>query len=229
MLNKIDLIINKKKFRENQKILKNKKNIININIKKGNKFSIYFLNNSQDTIVASFLPVKDFRNTKTLAWFVSYTKSNLIKVNLSDAKVRKINFFIGFLILAFLIYKQITAQQTIKQKHKLLNDVLNTTDSIMFITNFKTISFSNKPFKSFFNVKSREEFNKRINGNFINIFKQANGCLNKIILKEGETFFQLVQRTKKEERLVSILDKLLNLKIFNIDIKKQIMMMIKII
>ncbi len=200
--------------------LKSIRKEINDGIKVGNKFAVYTQNNSNEIEIISFFPIKDITNTKNLAWLVSYEKSDFIYTTLLGGFIIKTILFLSFLIFVYLIFKQIIIQQKLKQDHRLLNDLLNSTNNIMFVTDFKQVTFSNKKFKYFFGITNENEFNKMINNNMLNIFKNIDGYLNIKLLKKNETFQHLIAKTIPEERLVCILDKSLKEKTFNINITK---------
>ncbi|MCK5294301.1 MAG: hypothetical protein KAJ49_06580, partial [Arcobacteraceae bacterium] len=94
-----ELCINDNKIK-----LKNLKNEINKGIKKGDKFAIYRVYSNGSDIIA-FYPIKNLTNTKTLAWFVSYKKSDFIYTTLFIIeRIRVVLFFI-LLFLFYFIYR----------------------------------------------------------------------------------------------------------------------------
>ena len=210
----------KKCIIENNNIIKKIKQEIEVNMKKGKKFALYTFNDMSVVNIVSFYPIKNLSNTKTLAWIVSYEKSDFIYNTLKGNIIVRIISFIIFLIFGYLIYKQISIQQMIKKDHLLLNDVLNSTDDIMFATDFVTVTFANRKFKEFFNVIDEDEFNSIINKDLLKLFIATDGCLHAGLLKEKELFSTLMTRTSQDERVVAILDKSLNQKVFNINITK---------
>ena len=205
---------------ENNNLIEKIKPDIKINMKKGNKFALYTVSNINEVDIISFYPIKNITNTKTLAWIVSYEKSDFIYNTIKGNLIVRIISFIIFLIFGYLIYKQISIQQMIKKDHLLLNDVLNSTDDIMFATDFITVTFANRKFREFFNVVDEAEFNKIINKDLLKLFIPMDGCLHAGLLKENELFSILLTRTSQDERVVAILDKSLNQKVFNINITK---------
>jgi diguanylate cyclase (GGDEF)-like protein len=101
--------------------------------------------------------------------------------------------------------------EKIRQQHQLLNDILNTTDNIMIITDFNNIKFSNNKFKELVNVGSPDLLNK---------FISTDGYLHQGLLKENEDFVSLVSRTAPKNRIISILDANSRPKAFKISISK---------
>ncbi|MEA3497678.1 MAG: GGDEF domain-containing protein [Campylobacterota bacterium] len=124
------------------------------------------------------------------------------------------------LILGYFIYQQIISKQLLKQDHKLLDDVLNFTEDMMFSTDFKDIGFSNKKFKEFLNIKNDKEFNQDNDKTILSIFSSIDGYLHENLAAKDETFVDLLSRTTKEDRVVSILDKSISPKSFAINIVK---------
>jgi len=175
----------------------------------GKKFSSY-VDHKGHVDVMSFLPIRNIHN-KVVAWIVSYQESSIIysviKVTLI---MRIISFLISILIIYFLL-NQIKSKEELEKQHKFLNDILNETDDIMFITNFKDIRYSNDKFKSFISEQ---------NYNILNIFVRKDGYLHCGLLEEGEDFISLVTRTAPKDRIVSILDKNLKETIFKISISQ---------
>jgi diguanylate cyclase (GGDEF)-like protein len=92
------------------KSLEKSRETINFGIKNGRKFSTYEENFNVIEAI-SFLPVKNINNEKTLAWLVSYVKSDLIYTTLKHTLMVRIAFFVLFLIVGFLLYKTITTQK----------------------------------------------------------------------------------------------------------------------
>jgi diguanylate cyclase (GGDEF)-like protein len=218
---KLCIVENKKKLQSNRKD-------INQGILKGEKFSIYTLhdttykdkhtNNKDEHVdVVTFYPIKDIFNEETLAWLVSYEESKFIYSALEETTKRRIIFFLAFLVIIYLLFKQIKIQEIIKLDHILLNNVLNSTDNIMFVTNFHNVTFVNRKFKDFFNINSIDEFSSLVDNDLMNIFIAVDGYLHHELLKDNENLFQLIKRTTHENRIVCILDKTINTKAFYIN------------
>ena len=205
---------------ENKQKLSSSREDINKNIKKGDKFALYTVHSGNHVDVISFYPIKDFNNKKTVAWLVSYEESDFIYATIKAGWIIKITSFFLFFLLGYYMYKQVVSKQIIKQEHRLLNDVLNSTEDLMFVTDFITVSFLNRKFRNFMNINSSDEFNKKTNNNLLSIFEQNNGYLNTQLLEENETFASHILKTNEEERVVSILDKDNNRKAFTINITK---------
>ena len=193
---------------------KDKKEKIAQGIKTKKRFAVYTKVNSNYTLVASYLPVLNIKKDKALAWIVSYEKSPFINDTIQTSNNIIILFALGSLILLYLIYTLALTRQKVLYEHKLVNDVLNSTDDIMFATNFKTISFSNRKFRDFFSVADTTEFNK--NKNILDLFEAKDGYLHKDLLNKSQTFTTLILETKKENRVVGLVNKHFILKSFNI-------------
>jgi len=223
--NKYMLALNKTHTKK-KCIVDNKKNLSPIrediikNMKKGKEFALYFSHDDNYTWMISFLPVKDLSDTKVLAWLVSYKKSAFIDTTLRGGAIISIAFFGLFMLLLYFIYKQYIIQEKLKEEHTLLDSIINLTDDIMFITNFDTVTFSNKKFKDFFNVENEEQFNETLHKNILGTFVHSDGYLYDVTPDENTTFVQLVENTPVQNRVVCILDQTLNPKAFKISLTK---------
>ncbi len=220
---------------ENKQKLLPLKQVINSKITIGQAFGIYVehITDSSRIQVVSFLPIKNIKN-KTVAWIVSYEESPLIASVLLNNLILKIISLLLSLLLIYLIAKQVSAQDKLKaknkdieiqkydieQKHKFVNEVLNLTDEIMFITNFDDVKFSNNKFKEVFNVTDSHDFNKMNKENILDKFQDVDGYLHKGLLKENELFISLLLRTPYEERIVTLLDEFFQAKAFKISVTK---------
>ncbi len=203
---------------ENIKKLQPIKEEIEKKILIGDKFSLY-IKYFDDIEVVSFLPIKNLEN-KTVAWLVSYEDGKFIKLTLKSMLIVRIVAFFVSLLLIYFLFLQVRSKEIIEQRHKLLNDILDATDNIMFITDFKMVSFSNNKFKNLFNIKHTADFNFNTNNNVLSVFEKVDGCLHAGLLKEKENLISLLIRTPEDERIVSILDGHLKIKVFKINISK---------
>jgi len=163
--------------------------------------------------VLSFIPIQNLNNT-TSAWLVSYERSEFIALTLETGLYIRIALFFVLILFVYLIYKEMNSKEIIKKEHNLLNEVLSTTEDIIFITNFKEIVFSNKKFKELLNIKHSNEYSK----NILDMFIVSDGYLHRELLEDDESFIGLIQRTPENERIVSIMDKHFSTKVFKIDI-----------
>jgi len=100
----------------------------------------------------------------------------------------------------------------LKEKEELLDEILNTSNNVIFLTDFQDVLLSNHKFK--------ELIDKSFNHDIINLFVQVDGYLHAGVLKENEDFISLLSRTEIENRVVSIIDKHLNTKAFTISVSK---------
>lgn len=198
---------------------KDTQNEINRGIKSQKSFSIYTRSNKNEIIISSFLPIFDFTNNEVYAWLVSYEKSAFVYETIELTNYTRIIFFVLILILTYLVYRLMMQTYATHRKHKLVNDILNSTDNIMFITDFKKITFINRSFRDFFAISSPEEF-KIIYGSASNMFLAHEGYLHDQLRLNNESFIDLIKNTQEEDRVVLIRDKVLNNKSFNITISK---------
>jgi len=190
-------------------------------IKYGDPFAVYVTDKKTDNVkIVSFFPIYNLSKTKTISWLVSYVKSDFAKTTLQGNLIIRLISFFSFFIVGYLLFKKLVIQKQIGIEHRLLEDVLNSTDNIMFVTNFKEITFSNRKFKDFFNVKNESEFNKKVNNDMLSIFIKNDGYLHADLLKKKDSVINYFSKTAQTDRVVSILDISLNPKAFNINITK---------
>ena len=213
-----DIHTKEKCIDENRLKLATIKDELDFKIKQGNIFAIY-VKYSGEIEVVSFLPIKNLKE-ETIAWLVSYEDSPFIYTTLRGVTlIRTIMFFIS-IVLIYSIVLQLRSRAAIESKNKLLHDILNETDNIMFITDFKSVKFSNNRFKELINVASSRELNEKVKNNLATIFNNKDGYLHSGLLQENEDFSSLVERTSEDERVVRILDRDFEEKVFNISISR---------
>jgi len=178
---------------------------------KSESFSFYVRNKDFEIEIISFLPIKEFDSQKATGWIVSYSKNPFINEILQTGNV--INLFSIFILclFAFFVYQQIIAEIRIKQEHTLLDDVINTSEDMIFVTDFKTISFFNKKFRDYLDVRFVDEI-EDVTSLFINM----HGYLHNELLNKNEKFYELITRTTKEDRIVCLIDKSMNPRAFTI-------------
>ena len=202
------------------KTIENLKTTIKMRMDNKEKFALYTNPHGEHIEVISFLPIKNIKEKDVVAYLVAYSESKNINQIIKYSDMFLMIFFIVIAIIGYFVSQQIIYQQKLSMEHRLLNDVLNSTDDIMFVSNFKTISFSNRKFRDFMNVKDMVEFNRGIRGNLLTIFSCVEGYLHKDMLRDNETFDKLILRTKKVDRVVCLLNKKITPKAFKIDISK---------
>ncbi|MDB2562865.1 diguanylate cyclase [Sulfurimonas sp.] len=100
----------------------------------------------------------------------------------------------------------------LKTQQQLLDDILNSSNNPIFLTDFKDVLLSNYKFK--------EVVNQPLNNDIINLFVHVDGYLHKDLLRENEDFVSLISRTAPENRIVSLIDKHLEAKAFQISVSK---------
>ncbi|MCT7562823.1 diguanylate cyclase [Aliarcobacter butzleri] len=217
---------------DNKKKLEPMREIIHTNTEKGEKFNFY-VKYKEDVEIVSFLPIKNLSN-KTVAWIVSYTKSDIIKSSLTSTMLERIVSFLISLVIIYLIYKQIKSNIQIKiekeqlkiekenseKQRNLFNEILNTTDNIMIITDFKDIKFSNDKFKSIMLINHTSELNEQSNHNMLDLFVESDGYLHKGLLEKNESFAHLYRNTRIINRKVLLLNENFEPKAYSIVIQK---------
>ena len=184
------------------------------------KFAVHALRGTDYVDVISFYPIKNYGSDEAVAWIVSQGKSSFIYESEKKAFIIRVSAAVVFLILLLTFYKVIATKQIVEKEHMLVNDVLNSSDDIIFATNFKEVNFSNKNFLKFFDVKSNKRFNKKTKNDLLSIFMPVSGSLHGGLLKDGESFLDLVERTPKDERKISIVDDELHTKEFKLIVIK---------
>lgn len=181
--------------------------------------------------VVSFLPIMNVQD-KAVAWTISYVDSPIIHDTLLSSIILKLLSLLITLLITYFLVKQIFSQHKLEEKnqaieeqkeklqrqHQYLNEILNSTDNIMFITDFKDVKYSNNMFKNMLKVKQTEIFNQTSRHNLLSIFINIHGYLHSGLLEEGEDFMSLIKRTPVKDRVVSILDNNSNPKAFQISV-----------
>ncbi len=140
-------------------------------------------------------PYRVITKDKNIKWVID----NTIVERDSDGKI---THYIGYI-------NDITA---LKNKEELLDEILNSSNNLIFLTNFKKVLLSNNKFK--------ELIDKSFNDDVIDLFMNVDGYLHQGLLKENEDFIGLLSRTKAENRVVSIIDKHLEVKAFAVSVSK---------
>lgn len=95
-------------------------------------------------------------------------------------------------------------QKEIERQKVILQNVLDHERNLLVVSDFEEVLFANKAFLEVFNVKSVEEFNQ-LCISFLNIFMPISPYLHRGMVKEGENFYDLVQRCDEVERVVTII------------------------
>ncbi|MEA3315769.1 MAG: diguanylate cyclase [Campylobacterota bacterium] len=198
------IINNKVKLEPFQELIDNK-------IKIGDKFNFY-VNYKGDIQIVSFLPIKNL-SKKSVAWIVSYTNSEIIKSSLKSQLIVRFYSFAFSILIIYLLFKQIISNFRIKQEKEkleeqrtLFNEILNTTDNIMLITDLKDVKFSNDKFKSMLMISGNKEYNEETNHNLLELFIESDGYLHSGLLDKDETFASLYKRTRITNRKVLVLN-----------------------
>lgn len=181
------------------------------------EFALYMRQDDKSTLVISFLPIHNIFHTDILAWLVSYEESEVITQSIIASMYVRLLFFVIFFILMLLLYKLVRSNYRTMQEHKLINEILSSTDDIIFITDFEKVSFCNKKFKEFFNISDLKEFEK-LHKKSVDIFLEHDGYLHKSLLQENQNFAELIKITQVNNRVVLIRDNFLTHSSFAISI-----------
>ncbi len=167
----------------------------------------------------AYLPIKNMKY-ETVAWLVSYENSPFIALSLKNMLIMRIITLVFSLILIYFIVALVRSNESTEKKRKLLDEILDSTDNIMFITDLKKVSFSNNRFKNLLNIKYSNEFNRKTADDVLSIFAKVDGYLHADLLKGDESLISLIRRTPQDERIVCILDRHFEEKAFQISISK---------
>jgi diguanylate cyclase (GGDEF)-like protein len=150
------------------------------------------------TRILYMVPVRDM-NDELVAWTASNSPS--ITISRIDKSVLDVivAVTIMMIIVLYFLIKQLSIQQRLAKQEKVLSTIFNVTNNIMFITDFRKISFTNKKFDD---LIDKEDID-----NVLNIFQKSDGFLHEGMLEEGEEFTSLIKRTDTKDCIVSIQDK----------------------
>jgi len=210
---------------ENMKKMQSVKDKVYENMKRGEPFCVYVLWKNKVEVI-SFLSIKNLEN-RSVAWIVAYKDSPIIHEALNMKDIIRVLSFIISLVITYFFVLQIKAKQQLTEKNQLIqkeqnlvDDILNSTDNIMVVTDFKDIKYSNQKFKNLISIENSKQLNQFIKHNVLDLFVKNDGYLHSDLLNENENFPDLILRTTPENRLVGILDLNNLLKIFTISISK---------
>jgi len=119
-----------------------------------------------------------------------------------------------------------TQQARIQEQEQLLQNIIDTDENISIVSDCSRISFANKAFLNFFDIKNIDQFYNK-HSTFFEVFITNSEFLgdelitNKLSIDDihlGLSFFDLVQSTKNSERICAIIDKFTEEKYFLINI-----------
>ncbi|MDT8339381.1 MAG: ATP-binding protein, partial [Sulfurimonas sp.] len=144
----------KRSFQKNLLLDKSLKDEIAKNISRNNSFSLYS-HHLRDSFIISFLPIKNIENQKTMAYLVSYTKSEYLHDMTNEYLMVNAMAFFGFLILLTVAYFNI------KQRMNLENIVKERTKEL---EGEKTIAQNATKAKSQFLANMSHEIRTPMNG-----------------------------------------------------------------
>ena len=114
--------------------------------------------------------------------------------------------------------KVLEKTKEIQKREQLFYEILNSTDNIMIITDFKDLKYSNDKFKKTLGTKNSKAFNEFTNHNMLDMFIEAEGYLHRGLLDENSSFEELIEKTPEKDRIVLILNEKFETKAFNISI-----------
>lgn len=115
MFSMSDHMIHKRLRESHLKIIEPLHNTIDKNIDSGKEFGVY--KEVGDTVkVVSFLPVRNVKNDKTVAYFVSYTESPYIKTAIKNFKLSVLVTAVIILIIIIVGWRVITHAEVLKKE-----------------------------------------------------------------------------------------------------------------
>lgn len=88
---------------------------------------------------------------------------------------------------------------------KILQNVINSDKNLLIATNGERILFSNKTFLEFFKVSNHHEFVEKYH-DLYGVFEEDDEFLHEGLIKNNETFLDLVLRTEETKRVVKMFD-----------------------
>jgi hypothetical protein len=142
-LNNIDL--KSSYMQDNNLKLQKYRQILDKSILQGEKFNLY-TNYKENIEIVSFFPIKNLSD-KTVAWIVSYTKSDIIKSSLQNVLIIRIIAFLLSILMIYFFIIQNNSNSKINEINKnsekqraLFHEILNTTDNILLITDLNQSS-----------------------------------------------------------------------------------------
>jgi diguanylate cyclase (GGDEF)-like protein len=186
------------------------KDIINTKIKGNQAFIIHYPIDEYTKII-TFHPIKDMHNT-AVAWVVSHQSNFIIGTLVKNVIMVRVLVGIILILILYFFIKQMKIKNKLEKQQKLLNDIFSITKNIIFITDFKKISFSNKQFDDLLSQLYKKDI--------LSAFLETDGFLHQGLLKKGEDFKSLLKRTPKKNCIVSILDKKKKTKSYSISMAK---------
>jgi len=187
-------------------------------IKESKSFAVYATDDITKVDVVAFYPIKNEDSNKAVAWLVSYGESPFIYETLKKNYVVHAVVFTVLLIVMILLYNLIISKYKMKQQNEMVQDVLNSSEDIIFATDFKTVDLANERFKRFFGLQEVREIARKKDGNILNLFEDADGSLVPDRSLDAKAFIDTVLNTPEEERIVTLRDSLDNPKEFHIHI-----------
>jgi diguanylate cyclase (GGDEF)-like protein len=207
-----------------------KRDIITKNMDKGVKFAVYSYAHGDEPLsnkhkvsnqveLIAFLPIKNIKDKKSVAYLVSYQYSNDIK-NIIDAfNTFMISTLMGFLVIFYFVYKQVEKRYELINKNRLLQDILDSSKNIAIVTDFDDIKFTNSIFLESLNIENVDEFNHKYSS-VTDIFVAHDGCLHQSMLEDDESFYELVNSINPTHRVVGLSNRDKEIKLFHINITK---------
>lgn len=108
------------------------------------------------------------------------------------------------------IAKNILLEKAYKEQRDILQHIIDSENSISFITDIAHISFASKAFLNFFGATDMEDFNEKCSS-ILDIFKDSNSLINAKKIQEcmnrGNSLYTYIQNIDEAERIANFVDK----------------------
>ncbi len=173
---------------------------------------------SKAKLVVSFIPITNPVSDQVVAFISIISPEQYILNIIKNFYIINIISILLLLMTSLFIYKQQKTKYQIKEKEHLLQNILDTTKHLTFITDFVDIGFANKAFLKYFNFKSIEEFHENYS-EFSDLLLQKDGYINDSLRQKGESFVDMLNRTPESKRKAILLSPKIDLEAFSISME----------
>lgn len=175
--------------------------------------------NEKTGTTVTIIPIKNPVTLKQIAFIKIGQKAPFVRNKIINTYILiGLSILLLFIVLLFM-YKQSESKRKINKEKELVQNIINSIPNITFVTNFKTIEYSNRAFLEFFNLPSIQKFNE-LHPDMLDIFLPWDDYLHKGKLSTKEDFTELVINTDNLNRKVMMFDKTFSLAAFSISISK---------
>ncbi|MEA3497600.1 MAG: diguanylate cyclase [Campylobacterota bacterium] len=192
-----------------------------------NKAAKYIKKNKPITLYSSkleqtitFIPIQNPITKDVVAFLTVRSDGQFISRRINNFYILfSISTLLIFMIL-FYLYKQSKSKGLIEHREELLQNIINTTKHLTVVTDFKNISFANRSFLEYFNLKKLDDFNNNYDKFCDLLLKKENYIHGNLLEDEDENFADLIERTDYEKQKVILLSPEITLDAFSISLEK---------